>query len=193
MKRQIIIAFILIFMGANMRLTAQTGNSRIFVAYFSWSGNAKTLAGQIAQVTGGNLFEIKTIKTYPNTYDECTKVARQEQNNNARPEISGSIANMDQYDIIFLCYPIWYSTMPMAVFTFLETYNLSGKTIYPLATHGGSGFGRSLDDIKKLCPQAVIGKGISVNAFDKNPNDNPRVTTPNRDVTAWLNGIGLVR
>ena len=81
--------------------------------------------------------------------------------------------------------------MPMGVFTFLESYDFSGKTIYPLVTHGGSRFGSSLDDIKKLCPQAVVGDGLSVRAFDRNPNDSPVVSAPNKDVAAWLAKLGM--
>ena len=191
MIRQVFLAFILIFLGVSMELTAQTGNDKILVAYFSWSGNARTLAGQIAQVTGGDLFEIKTVTPYPNNYEECTRVARQEQDSNARPAISGSVANMAQYGTVFLCYPNWWGTLPMAVFTFLEAYDFSGKRIYPLVTHGGSRFGRSLDDIRRLSPQAVLGEGLDVSAFDRNPNDATRVTVPNRDVTTWLRRIGM--
>jgi len=193
MKRQVFFAFILIFLGVHMELTAQTGSGKILVAYFSWSGNAKTLAEQIAQATGGDLFEIKTVTPYPNNYDDCIKVARQEQDNNARPAISGKVANIEQYGTVFLCYPNWWGTLPMAVFTFLEAYSFSGKTLYPLVTHGGSRFGRSLDDIKKLCPRAIIGEGLDVSAFDRNPNDATRVSNPNRDVTAWLRKIGITK
>ena len=76
-------------------------------------------------------------------------------------------------------------------FTFLEAYDFSGKTIYPLVTHGGSRFGRSLDDIRRLSPRAVLGNGLDVSAFDRNPNDATRVSAPNRDVTAWLRRIGM--
>jgi len=193
MKRQMFWAFILIFLGVHMELTAQTGSNKILVAYFSWSGNAKALAGQIAGATGGDLFEIKTVTPYPDNYNECTKAAKEEQERNARPALSGSVANMAQYGTIFLCYPNWWGTLPMAVFTFLEAYDFSGKTIYPLVTHGGSRFGRSLDDIKKLSPKAVLGDGLDVSAFDRNPNDGARVTVPNRDVTAWLRKVGMAR
>ena len=173
-----------------MELQAQTGSGKIIVAYFSWSGNARTLAGQIAEETRGDLFEIRTVAPYPVDYDECTKAAGQERRNNARPAISGNVANMEQYGTVFLCYPNWWDTLPMAVFTFLEAYDFSDKTIYPLITHGGSGFGKSLEDIKKLCPKAVIGEGFSVSVFNKNPNDKPNVTVPDRDITAWLRRIG---
>jgi flavodoxin len=178
-------------MEAAMELHAQTkSGDKILVAYFSWSGNAKALAGQIARETGGDVFEIKTVKAYPDTYNECTAIAKEEQNMNARPALSNSVSNMAQYRTIFLCYPNWWGTLPMGVFTFLEAYNFSGKTMYPLVTHGGSRFGRSLDDIKKLCPQTTLGEGLSVSAFDSNPKDNTRVSTPNRDVTSWLRRLG---
>ncbi|MDR1389096.1 MAG: flavodoxin [Treponema sp.] len=176
-----------------MEAQTHSGN-KILVAYFSWSGNAKTLAGQIARETGGDLFEIKTATPYPGSYSECTGAAKQEQNRNARPALSESVTNMAQYGTIFLCYPNWWGTLPMGVFTFLEACDFSGKTIYPLVTHGGSRFGRSLDDIKRLCPQAVTGEGLSV-SDDANPKDNTGVTTPNRELTSWLHRIrnGTVR
>jgi flavodoxin len=170
----------------------QSGN-RILVAYFSWSGNARAIAGQIAEATGGDLFEIRTVTPYPNTYDEVVTFARREREQNARPAISGSVTNMAQYGTIFLCYPIWFGSLPMAVFTFLESYDFSGKTIFPLVTHGGRGFGNSLEEIKQLCPRSVTGEGLAVSAFDRNPHDATRATIPNRDVTAWLRRLGVVR
>jgi flavodoxin len=193
MKKYWPLAAIFLCIGSlSMEAQTQPGG-KILIAYFSWSGNAKALAGQIAEASGGDLFEIKTVKTYPETYNECIEAAKQEQNSNARPALSGSVANMAQYGTVFLCYPNWWGTLPMGVFTFLESYDFSGKTMYPLVTHGGSRFGRSLDDIKKLCPRAVLGEGLSVSAFDTNPKDSTRVTTPNRDVTAWLRKLGIAR
>jgi flavodoxin len=172
---------------------ASGADAKILIAYFSWSGNAKALAGQIAEETGGDLFEIKTVTAYPDTYNACIEVAKQEQETNARPALSGSVADMAQYRTVFLCYPNWWGTLPMGVFTFLESYDFSGKTIYPLVTHGGSRFGRSLDGIKKLCPKTVVGEGLDVSAFDTNPKDAARVTTPNREVVAWVRQTGMAR
>ncbi|MDR3134516.1 MAG: hypothetical protein LBU69_00290, partial [Deltaproteobacteria bacterium] len=154
---------------------AQAGEKKILVAFFSWSGNARVLAQQIAAETGGDLFEIKTVNSYPDNYDECIDVAKKEQNDNARPAIVASVADLGQYGIVFLCYPNWWGTLPMGVFTFLESHDLSGKTVYPVVTHGGSKFGSSLSDLKKLAPKAEIGEGLSVSAFDRNPGDNPVV------------------
>jgi flavodoxin len=192
MKRRALWAFIFfLLMGVNMELYAQTSNDKILVVFFSWSGNAKALAGQIAQAAKGDLFEVKTLTAYPDNYNDCIAVAKKEQERNARPAISGSVTGMAQYKTVFLCYPNWWGTLPMAVFTFLESYDFSGKTIYPLVTHGGSRFGRSLEDIKKLCPKAVLGEGLSVSAFDRNPNDKTVVSAPNRNVTSWLRKLGM--
>jgi flavodoxin len=191
MKRFFILVSVFFCMGVKMEVYAQNqAGGKILVAYFSWSGNAKTLAGQIAEACGGDLFEIKTVTAYPDTYNACIEVAKQEQERNARPALSGSVPNMAQYGTVFLCYPNWWGTLPMGVFTFLEACDLSGKTLYPLVTHGGGRFGRSLDDIKKLCPRAVVGEGLSVSAFDRNPKDKPNISAPNRDITAWLRKIG---
>ena len=198
MKQALITVVTLMILGASLMIDGGVSScaaaetpGKILIAYFSWSGNAKALAGQIAEETGGDLFEIKTVAAYPDTYNECTEVAKEEQNSDARPALSGNVQNMAQYCTVFLCYPNWWGTLPMGVFTFLESYDFSGKTIYPLVTHGGSRFGRSLDDIQKLCPKAVIGEGIDVSAFDTNPNDDPRVALPNKDVTTWLRKIGV--
>ena len=193
MKKQFMLAALFLALaGLSMEAQTQSGN-RILVAYFSWSGNARAVAGQIAEATGGDLFEIRTVTPYPNTYDECTKIAKQEQDSNARPVLSERVANIAQYGTIFLCYPIWYGTLPMAVFTFLESYDFSGKTIFPLATYGSSPIGDSLEEIWRLCPRSIIGEGLAVSALDRNPNDAPRVTIPNRDVVLWLRRIGVVR
>jgi flavodoxin len=199
MKKFLLFALTLFCMEVIMGTQAQSSeiNSgadvKILVAYFSWSGNAKALAGQIAEQTGGDLFEIKTVADYPDTYNACTEVAKQEQNSDARPALSGKVENIAQYGTVFLCYPNWWGTLPMGVFTFLESYDFSGKTIYPFVTHGGSRFGRSLDDIKKLSPKAIIGEGFDVSTFDTNPKDAPRVTLPNKGVTSWLRGLGVIQ
>jgi flavodoxin len=193
MKKYLLLALTFFCLGGwSMGAQAQT-NGKILTAYFSWSGNAKALAGQITEAVGGDLFEIKTDAPYPDDYNACIDKAKQEQNQNARPALVGRVADMAQYDVIFLCYPNWWGTLPMGVFTFLEAYDFSGKTIYPLVTHGGSRFGTSLDDIKNLCPQAIIGAGLAVSAFDRNPKDNPVVSVPNSEVASWLDKLGMTR
>ena len=123
-------------------------------------GNTEVAANMIQRRTGGDLFRIDTVKEYPLDCTETTEVAKEELRQNARPELSGRVGNLSGYDVIYLGYPNWWGTMPMAVFTFLEGYDFSGKTIVPFCTHEGSGMGRSERDIRKLCPNARLLKGL---------------------------------
>ena len=125
-------------------------------------GNTEVIAKKIKGFIGGDLFEINTVKPYPIDYDETTKVAKDELRKNAHPELADSVKNMDDYDVIYLGYPNWWGTFPMAVSTFLESYNFSGKTIVPFCTHEGSGIGNSERDIKKLCTDAKVFPGIAI-------------------------------
>jgi flavodoxin len=151
-------------------------NKKILIAYYSRKGqnyvggrivnlpigNTEVAAKMAQELTGGDLFEIRPVKTYPDDYTEATEVAQHELRKNARPVLVAQVDNMDQYDIIILGYPNWWGTMPMAVFTFLEFYNFSGKTIIPFCTNEGSGMGSSERDIKKLCPNAKVEKGLAI-------------------------------
>ena len=135
-------------------------------------GNTEVIAKKIKTFVEGNLFEINTIKPYPIDYDETTKVAKDELRKNARPELTDSVKNIADYDLIYLGYPNWWGTFPMAVFTFLEFYNFAGKTIVPFCTHEGSGLGSSERDIKKLCPNAIVFSGIAIRGSSVASADN---------------------
>jgi flavodoxin len=134
-------------------------------------GNTEVVAKKIQSLTGGDLFEIDTVKIYPVDYTETTRVAMEEKRQNARPELTATIDNMDNYDLIYLGYPNWWSTFPMAVFTFLESYNFAGKTIIPFCTHEGSGLGSSERDIKKLCPHSTVLPGFAIRGSKVNSAD----------------------
>lgn len=111
---------------------------------------------------GGTLFSIKVKNKYTNSYNELIDVGEKEMEENTRLVLAKRVKNMKKYDTVILCYPIWWDTMPMPVHTFLDSYNLSGKTIYACATHERSDFGNSLSDIKKLSKGAKVKKGFSV-------------------------------
>lgn len=125
-------------------------------------GNTEVVAKQIEELTGGDLFHIDTIKSYPVDYMETTRLAQKELKANTRPELTDKIENMADYDVIYLGYPNWWGTFPMAVFTFLESYDFTGKTIIPFCTHEGSGLGNSESDINKICKGAKVEKGIAI-------------------------------
>ena len=126
-------------------------------------GNTQYIAQAIQQSVGGDLFAIETVQEYPGTHDELLEFAYNELQDNARPELAAQIENSDDYSVIFLGYPNWNSDLPMPLYTFLESYDFSGKTIIPFVTHGGSGFSRTISTIQELQPGAtVVEDGFSV-------------------------------
>ena len=153
---------------------------KILIAYFSRKGqnyvngsiknlakgNTEIVAEFIQKSVGGKLFEIETVKNYPVDYTECTEVAKIEIQQKFRPELKNYLPNIDDYEKIFLGYPIWWSIPPMAIATFLEKYNFAGKKIFPFATHEGSGLGGSVNYLKKICPNAEILNGIAIHGAD---------------------------
>lgn len=141
-------------------------------------GNTEVVANMIQEMAGGDMFHIEAVKPYPKDYTETTKVAQDELRTNARPELMNHVENMDSYDVIFLGYPNWWGTMPMPVFTFLDQYDFSGKTIVPFCTHEGSGLGHSEKDIAKLCPEATVLKGIAIHGTSASSAKN--------SVSRWL-------
>lgn len=156
---------------------SDSGDTNILIAYFSHAGenynvgviekgNTKILAEMVAEITGGDLFEIQTVNEYPTEYKACTDVAKQELNDKARPELAASVDNMDQYSVCFLCYPIWWGDLPMAAYSFLDEYDWSGKTIITLNTHEGSGQAGSTAALKKHCKGATVGSGLAVHGAD---------------------------
>lgn len=148
------------------------------------AGNAELLAGMAQEVTGGDLFLIETVDKYPSDYGETTDVVAQEQDDNARPLLASHVENIDQYDTVSLIYPNWWGTLPQAVFTFLEEYDFSGKTILPLCTHEGSGMGRSEMDIAELAPDAQLLEGLAVRGS--------AAADAQEDVAEWIENSGIM-
>lgn len=134
-----------------------TGDSKILVAYFSFSGNTQQLANMVAEGTGGDLFRI--VPETPYTNNDVFDRAQKELNDGTRPPLSEHIDEevMAEYDVIFVGFPIWWYDLPMPVWTFLEEYDLSGKTIIPFFSHNGSSSGASsISTVKRLCPDSTV-------------------------------------
>ena len=129
-------------------------------------GNTEVIAEMIADLTGGDLFEVETVKTYPADYYACIDEAKAELRQGARPELKAYPDSLDGYDTIFVGYPNWWGTMPMAMFTFLEHYDWSDKTICPFCTNEGSGMGSSERDLKKVCAGATVEKSLSIHGAE---------------------------
>lgn len=147
-------------------------------------GNTEVLARMIQEAMGGELFLIQTEETYPISYDETIDVGQQEQSADIRPALAAQVENMDDYDTVFLGFPNWWGDMPMAVYSFLDEYDLSGKTIVPFVTHGGSGFSGTERTIAELEPEATVLDGLSAGGGN--------VSGAREDVTSWLTGLGLI-
>lgn len=127
------------------------------------TGNTEKAAMQIAEQTGADLLKIEQKNPYSADYNTCIAEAKKDLQANARPELINMPDNLDKYDEIYLGYPNYWGTMPMAVYTFLEAYDFSGKKIHPFCTHEGSGLSSSENDIRKTVPNAVVEKGLAIN------------------------------
>ena len=160
--------------------------SSTLIAYFSFEGHTKQIAEDIYAQIGGDLFEITPEKPYIGTRNDLSGIASAELRENARPALATHVNNMDQYDVVFVGYPCWWSDAPMVVFTFLEEYDFSGKTIVPFTSYGTSGWGNSLASIQRsVGNNATIVEGFSVQEDDMQ-DLSARVTT-------WLQGLGLAK
>ena len=145
-------------------------------------GNLEYMADVIQQTIGGDLFRIETVEEYPLDHEPLVDQAAEEQEEEARPELSTQIENPDQYDTILLGYPNWWGDMPMALYTFLEEYDFSGKTIIPFTAHGGSGFSDTVDTIAELQPDAEVSdEGVSISRND--------VAEAQEEISSWAQGL----
>ena len=186
-----------------------TDGQKILIAYFTWAentyvenpsavdvdavtsasvllpGNTGRLAAWIQQYVGGDIFKIITEEPYSSDYDECLNRAIEEHDSGTRPKIKSTVENMDEYDVIFLGFPNWWYSCPMAILTFIESYDLSGKTIVPFCAHGTGGFAASLRDIGKSLPSDCT-------VLDALGVYRPDVFTAEGTVKEWLEKTGFL-
>lgn len=141
-------------------------------------GNTEVAAKLIQSKTGADMFKLVPLVSYSENYNECIEQAKDDQRRGARPELTVYPDSIEQYDTIYLGYPNYWGTMPMCVFTFLEHFDFSGKTICPFCTHEGSGLGSSIGDIKKLCPNAKVGTGLAIHGA--------KADKAGSDIDKWL-------
>ena len=158
---------------------------KVLVAYFSHSGNTREVARQIAETTGGELFEIVPAKPYPAEYQAVVDQAKREVEAGARPELKTRVGDMSQYDVVFVGSPCWWYTIAPPVATFLASCDFAGKTVVPFMTHEGSRMGRSEADIRKLCPRSTVPDGLPVRGGSARSSKDA--------VTEWIGGLGLTR
>ena len=184
--------------------SVENSGGNILVAYFSWAdnavldedvdavaspsvvppGNVQQLAGWVQEETGGDLFVIRVTDPYPCDWDECLARANQERGDEARPELAESVDDIGQYDAVFLGYPNWWYGVPMALLSFLEQNDLSGKDVYLFCSHGTGGLAGSVEQIADAAPEAIISDDI----FDCYEED---ASSSEEAVKAWVNGLGF--
>lgn len=157
--------------------SSQTGK-KILIAYFTWSGNTQGIAYELQKETGAEIFEIRPVNEYSESYNTVLRQAQQDQRKQARPKLKSHVKDFDSYDIIMLGYPNWWASIPMPIASFLQEYNFAGKIIMPFCSHGGGRFGQSLTAIAKLAPDAVITEGLSVHYSGG--------STLKSDIAKWL-------
>ena len=181
--------------------------ANILIAYYSrkgqnyWNGSIKNLAKgnteivaeMIQKTVGGDLFEIETVKEYPDDYTECTEVAKEELRVKARPELKKMPESIDAYDVIFLGYPCWWGTMPMGVYTFLEHFSFAGKKIVPFCTHEGSRMGGSVSQIKKTAPGAVVLEGLPVHGAEAAEAEDEVAAWAKKSLSAEAGEAGFIK
>lgn len=158
------------------------GNSDILIVYFSETGNTEILAELIHEQVGGDMFRIEPVTPYPHG-EELFNYTKAEQDNDERPEISGSVENMEQYDTVFIGYPIWWYEVPQIIKTFLDDYDLSGKKVIPFNTHEGSRDGGTYDYIAEQEPDAEVLEGLPIRGGDMQKDQSETVQN-------WLEGLG---
>lgn len=181
-----------------IKVMGKESGKHILIAYFSQEsnmdsdadavshatpsiGNTAAAAREIQKQTDGELFEITTEEKYPVSHSECSEVAKKEFDSEICPKLASHIENINQYDIIFIGYPIWWYREPMAIHSFLEEYDLSGKTVVPFCTSLGEGISKSEKNIAKLCPDSKVLKGLSLETERKDVSGS---------VKKWLKKIG---
>lgn len=174
-------------------------DTKILVAFFSRTdenygvgyiekGNTHIIADMIAEEMNADTFEIVRVTPYPEVYRECTNEAQKEKSENARPELTASISGFENYDVIFLGYPIWWSDMPMPAYTFIESYNFSGKTVIPFCTHAGSGLSGTVETLKNKLSEATVLDGLAISGTTAQ-NDQEAAK---QAVLSWLDEIDVI-
>ena len=184
-RRRTLHALMLPFVGAAVDAASAAAqdraDGRVLVAFLSRSGNTRVIAGQLQRRFNADLFEIRTAKPYPADYEETVERAQRERDAGATPPLAESVADIAEYETVFLGFPIWGMALPAPVRTFLTTHDLSETTLVPFITHGGYGTGGALDTVAELAPQARIVTPFVLEA------DQERATL--NSVNAWLGAV----
>ena len=170
----------------NVGVTREGSASAAYADYIE-KGNTAMMAAVIADITGGDLFEITTVTSYPEDYASMLRVAQEEIDTDARPALAFQVENMADYDVIFIGYPIWHGRMPQAIYSFIEAYDLTGKTVIPFNTHEGSGQSGTQRVIEAALPGSTVLQGLAIRG--KVAQEDPEQTQAL--IEPWLEGMNM--
>ena len=165
--------------------TTTSNEKPILIAYFSQTGSTEMMAEEIQSQIGGDLFKIETVEEYPSSYTELTQVAQAEIENGERPELKQAVENIEDYDVIFVGYPIWWHTTPAAVNSFLESYDLSGKTVVPFCTSGGNDIEETMEAVRNSCPNSNILEGTTISGSSSSTDAGKE------QIRTWLEALDI--
>lgn len=154
----------------------------ILIVYFSWAGNTRKAAQAIQTATGGELFEVLPQTPYPSDYTTCVNQAEKEVWDDYRPPLKEDLADITAYDLVFVCSPNWWGSLAPPMATFLAGHSFAGKRVAPFCSHGGGGAGRTVEEIEKLCPDAVLLEGLQIVGSEDEDEGH---------LNAWLKKIGV--
>ena len=172
----------------NVGETREGSASAAYAGYIE-KGNTAIMAALIAEMTGGDLFEITTVTPYPEDYASMLRVAQEEIDTDARPELAAAVENTADYDVIFIGYPIWHGKMPQAIYSFIESYDLDGKTVIPFNTHEGSGQSGTQQVMENALPDCTVLQGLAIQG--KTAQENEARTS--ELLTGWLIELKLMK
>lgn len=184
-KLFLIITTIMVFHSFTTNARSQSREQKVLVVYFSYGGNTQIIANRIQELTKGDILRIEPVNPYPESYNAVVEQAKKEIEANYKPAIKNKIGDMGRYDVIFVGSPNWWGTIAPPVATFLSGHDFPGKTIVPFITHEGSRMGRSVSEIKKLCPSATVSDGFSIRGSS--------VKTAGEDVRKWLQQADMLK
>jgi flavodoxin len=164
---------------------AQRGR-KILTAFYSHTGNTRTVAGHLRDLAGGDFARIEPANPYPADYGATSRRVKEERASGVRTPLTTKVDHLDAYDVICIGSPCWFDSIAVPVASFLSGYDFSGKVVALFMTHGGSGLGEAMTDVPKLCPGAKIAQGLAIRG------DAVNAAASREDVARWLRGLGMV-
>lgn len=166
-------------------LASPPAKEKILIVLYSLTGNTMTIAKQIQSLTGGTMFEVVPLNPYPDDHHATTEQAKKEIEEGLKPELKTKLDNIKDYDVIFVGSPCWWATMAPPLSSFLSQHDFKGKTLIPFMTHEGSGLGRYVEDLRKLCPTATMLEGKAFRGGS--------VNSAQTEVSTWLQKINMIK